>query len=283
MSAPESHKFVRWTIIFLLAGVVASSVALFRYARLYSGAAAALAHVQSESQGWRTKVDQLAAENNNLRRQLGMPPVHLGDGEKPLQDRRQLERANAARLEATRMLGKLEEGVTAANSKAISLEARNRELESGMEKLNADSQRLLASEADLKERLAGTNRIVEAMQVEMKGRTERLTQLDIENRTLREENRKLSERSAQASGVTRDLDDINRRRDALLNQIQRRYRDLTDQFRILAGRSDREGIGSGGGDLSRLQHAVSLAEEDLRQLDALNSQASRLQQRKRAK
>ncbi len=283
MSAPESHKFVRWTMIFLLAGVVASSVALFRYARLYSGTAAALANMQSESQGWRTKVDQLAAENNNLRRQLGMPPVHLDGGEKLLQDRRQLERANAARLEATRMVGKLEEGVTAANSKAISLEARNGELEIGMEKLNAENQRLLASEADLKERLSGTNRIVEAMQVEMKGRTERLTQLDIENRTLREENRKLSERSAQASGVTRDLDDINRRRDALLNQIQRRYRDLTDQFRMLAGRSDREGIGSGGGDLSRLQHAVSLAEEDLRQLDALNSQANRLQQRPRAK
>jgi chromosome segregation ATPase len=283
MSAPESHKFVRWTLFLLLAGVVASSVAIFRYARLYSDAAAALANLQSESQGWRTTVTQLAAENDNLRRQLGMPPVHLDDGQKPLQDHRQLVQATAARLEATRMLGKLEEGMTAANSKANSLEARNRELEGGMEKLNADSQRLLASEAEVKERLAGTHRIVEAMQVEMKGRTERTTQLDIENRTLREENRKLSERSAQASNRTRDLDDINRRRDALLNQIQRRYRDLTDQYRMLAARSDRDGIGSGGGDLSRLQHAISLAEEDLSQLNALNSQASRLQQRTRAK
>ena len=283
MSAPESHKFVRWTMFLLLAGVVASSVAIFRYARLYSDAAAALANLQSESRGWRTTVDQLAAENDNLRRQLGMPPVNLGDGRKLLEDRRQLEQAAAARLEATRMLGKLEEGVTAANSKADALEARNRELESGMEKLNTESQRLLSSEADLKERLAGTNRIVEAMQAEVKGRAERITQLDIENRTLREDNRKLSDRSAQASNLTRDLDDINRRREALLNQIQRRYRDFTDQFRMLAARSDREGPGSGGGDLSRLQHAVSLAEEDLRQLNALNSQAGRLQQRPRAK
>jgi chromosome segregation ATPase len=283
MSAPESHKFVRWTLVLLLAGVVASSIALFRYARLYSDTAAALAKLQSESQGWRTTVDQLAAENDNLRRQLGMPPVHTGDGEKLLRDRRQLEQATAARLEATRMLEKLEAGLTAANGKANSLEARNRELESGIEKLNAESQRMLALEADLKERLAGTNRIVEAMQAELKGRAERTTQLDIENRTLREENRKLSERSAQASNLTRELDDINRRRDALLNQIQRRYRDLTDQYRMLGARPDRDGLDSGGGDLSRLQHAVSLAEEDLRQLNALNSQAGRLQQRPRAK
>jgi chromosome segregation ATPase len=283
MSAPESHKFVRWTLLLLLAGVVASSVAIFRYARLYSGAAAALANLQSESQGWRTTVDKLASENDNLRRQLGMPLVHLGDGAKLSQDRRQLEQATAARLEAARLMGKLEEDMATANSKANSLEARNRELESGIEKLNAESQRLLVSEADLKERLAGTNRIVEAMQAEVKGRAERITQLDIENRTLREENRKLSERSAQTSNLTRDLDDINRRRDALLNQIQRRYRDLTDQYRMLAARSDRDGIGSGGGDLSRVQHAISLAEEDLRQLNALNSQAARLQQRPRAK
>jgi chromosome segregation ATPase len=283
MSAPESHKFVRWTLFLLLAGVVASSVAIFRYARLYSDAAAALAKLQSESQGWRTTVDQLAAENDNLRRQLGMPPVHLGDAEKLLQNHRQLEQATAARLEAARMLGQLQEGMTAVNSKANSLEVRNRELESGIEKLNAESQRLLASEADLKERLAGTNRIVEAMQAEVKGRAERITQLDIENRTLRQENRKLSEKSALASNLTRDLDDINRRRDALLNQIQRRYRDFTDQFRMLAARSDRDGLGSGGGDLSRLQHAISLAEEDLRQLNALNAQAARLQQRPRAR
>lgn len=283
MSAPESHKFVRWTMFLLLAGVVASSVAIFRYARLYSDATATLANLQSESQGWRTSIAQLAAENDNLRRQLGMPPVHLGDGGQRLREHRQLEQATASRLEAARMLEKLEEGLAAANSKASTLEARNRELESGIEKLNAESQRLLGSEADLKERLAGTNRIVEAMQAEVKGRADRITQLDIENRTLREENRRFTERFAQTSNLTRDLDDINRRRDTLLNQVQRRYRDLTDQFRMVAGRSDREGLGSGGGDLSRLQHAISLAEEDLRQLNALNAQAARLQQRPRAK
>ena len=283
MPAPESHKLVRWTVLFLLAGVVASSVAIFRYARLYSDTAAALASLQPQAKQWRTTVEQLATENDHLRRQLGMPQVQAVDGQKSLQDRRQLEQATTARLEAARMLGKLEEGMTAAESKANALEGRNRELESGIEKLQADNQRLTASGADLKERLEGTNRIVEAMQAELKGRAERSTQLDIENRTLHEENRKLRERSTLASNLTRDLDDINRRRDALLNQIQHRYRDLTDQLRMLAARSDRDALGSGSGDLSRLQHAVSLAEEDLRQLNALNSQAARAQQRTRTK
>ena len=283
MSASESHKLIRWTLLLLLIGVVASGIALFRYVRLYSETASALANLQSESKEWRITVEQLGAENDNLRRQLGMPPAHSDDAARAARERRQAEQAAAAGLEATRMLGKLEENVAAATNKAAALELRTHELESTLESTRAELQRLTATEADLKERLDGTNRIVQAMQSELKVRTDRATQLDIENRTLREENRKLTEKSSQATGLMRDIDDINRRRDALLNQIQRRYRDLTDQYRVMAARSDRDGLGAGGGDLSRLQHAISLAEEDLRQLNALNAQAARAQQRARAK
>jgi chromosome segregation ATPase len=283
MSAPESHKLIRWTVVLLLVGVVASCVAVFRYVRLYSQTNSALVKLQSESKGWLTTVEQLGAENDNLRRQLGMPPVHSADAARLARERHQLEQAMKERLEATQMLGKLEEGMSAAASKVNSLELRNRELESGLEAARAEVQRLTASEADLKERLDGTNRIVEAMQAEMKGRTDRTTQLDIENRALRQENAKLSQNISNAGSLAREIDDINRRRDALLNQIQRRYRDLTDQFRVMAARSDRDSAGAGAGDLSRLQHTVSLVEEDLQQLNALNSQAARLQQRARAK
>jgi|GEM_PF-703684 len=283
MSAPESHKLIRWTVVLLLVGVVASCVAVFRYVRLYSQVNSALVKLQSESKGWLTTVEQLGAENDNLRRQLGMPPVHSADAARLARERHQLEQAMKERLEATQMLGKLEEGMSAAASKVNSLELRNRELESGLEAARAEVQRLTASEADLKERLDGTNRIVEAMQAEMKGRTDRATQLDIENRALRQENAKLSQNISNAGSLAREIDDINRRRDALLNQIQRRYRDLTDQFRVMAARSDRDSAGAGAGDLSRLQHTVSLVEEDLQQLNALNSQAARLQQRARAK
>ncbi len=283
MSAPESHKFIRWTLLLLLAGVVASGIAVFRYARLYSETATALSDLQKETKQWRTTVEQLGDENDTLRRQLGMPPVHAGDTARLAQERRQLEQATAARLEATRMLGKLEAGMTEAQGKVISLEVRNRELETALETARAEAQRLTASEADLKERLAGTNRIVEAIQAEMKGRAERTAQLDIEIRTLREENHRLNDRTTQTAATARELDDVSRRRDALLNQIQRRYRDLTDQYRVLAARSDRDGTGAASSDLSRLQHIVSLVEEDLRQLNALNSQATRLQQRTRGK
>jgi chromosome segregation ATPase len=283
MSASESHKLIRWTLVLLLIGVAASCVALFRYARLYSDTASALASLQADSKEWRITVEQLGAENDNLRRQLGMPPAHSDDAARAARERRQAEQAAAARLEAARMLGKMEADRTAATNKANSLELRTRELEGALESAHTEVQRLTAAEADLKERLDGTNRIVEAMQSELKGRTDRATQLDIENRTLRDENRKLTEKSSQATGLMRDIDDINRRRDALLNQIQRRYRDLTDQYRVMAARSDRDGLGAGGGDLSRLQHTISMAEEDLRQLNALNAQAARAQQRTRAK
>ncbi|MCE5306058.1 MAG: hypothetical protein LLG20_00290 [Acidobacteriales bacterium] len=283
MSAPESHKLIRWTVALLLVGVIASCVAVFRYVRLYSATNSALMKLQSESKGWLATVEQLGAENDNLRRQLGMPPVHSADAARLAGERRQLEQAMKERLEATQMLGKLEEGMSAVNSKASSLEVRNRELESGLEAARAEVQRMTAADAELKERLDGANRVVEAMQAEVKGRTDRATQLDIENRTLREENTRLSQRMSNAGSLAREIDDINRRRDALLNQIQRRYRDLTDQFRVMAARSDRDSAGAGTGDMSRLQHTVSLVEEDLQQLNALNSQAARLQQRARGK
>ncbi len=284
MNSSEPHKLLRWSMLLVLVGAVASAVAVFHYARLYTQTAAALADLQSESRQWRTSVEQLAQENDDLRRRLGMPPVHAADAERLEQERRQLEKATAARLEAARMLSKLEESMHAATSKASSLEERNHELEGALESVRAELQRLIASEADLKERLAGANRIVEAMQTELKARTERVTQLEIENATLREENRKFNERSSQVVNLMRELDEIGQRRDALLNQIQRRYRDLTDQYRVMAARSDRDGsAAAASADLSRLQHTVSVAEEDLRQLNALNAQALRLQQRLRNK
>jgi len=284
MNSSEPHKLLRWSMLLLLIGAVASGVAVFHFARLYKQTAAALAGLQSESRQWRTSLEQLAQENDDLRRRLGMPPVHAADAERLEQERRQLEKANAARLEAARMLSKLEQSMNAASSKASSLEERNRELESVLESVRAELQRLIASEADLKERLAGANRIVEAMQTELKARTERATQLEIENATLREENRKLNEKNSQAVNLMRELEEIGQRRDALLNQIQRRYRDLTDQYRVMAARSDRDGpSSSASADLSRLQHTVSQAEEELRQLSALNAQALRLQQRLRGK
>jgi predicted nucleic acid-binding Zn-ribbon protein len=68
-----------------------------------------------------------------------------------------------------------------------------------------------------------------------------------------------------------------------LSNLQRKYRDVNDQLRSLSARLDRYRDTSSAPnfstDLPRLQSLVQSAEEDLRQVQALNAQAQRLSKR----
>ena len=85
------------------------------------------------------------------------------------------------------------------------------------------------------------------------------------------------------TSTLRELDDIARRRDTYLSNLQRKYRDVNDQLRSLSARLDRyrdsNSAPSFSTDLPRLQSLVQGAEEDLRQVQSLNAQAQRLSQR----
>ncbi len=72
--------------------------------------------------------------------------------------------------------------------------------------------------------------------------------------------------------ISDDFDDLNRRRDQYMTNVLRRYREVTDLYRTLSLRQE-----GPRDDLSRIQNAISLAEEDMRQLQSLNAQARRLQ------
>jgi septation ring formation regulator EzrA len=115
----------------------------------------------------------------------------------------------------------------------------------------------------------------------LKGRNDRLVQLETTNNLLHQENRALSEKSALAVRMLRDLEEINRRRETYLTSILRRYKEVTEQYRALATRLDsaRDNFTPAGPELSRIQSAVAAAEEDLRQLANLNAQAARIQQK----
>jgi hypothetical protein len=83
--------------------------------------------------------------------------------------------------------------------------------------------------------------------------------------------------------VTASLQSLDRRRDAHLTSITRRYRDITGQFRTMSAMLDstRDGSSSAFSDaaLMRIQNAISLADDDLRQLNELNAQASQLEKK----
>jgi hypothetical protein len=90
-------------------------------------------------------------------------------------------------------------------------------------------------------------------------------------------------RAAEIARVVTDLQDLDRRREAYLTSIIRRYRDITSQFRAMGSMLDsgRDPNASTLSDaaLTRIQNAVSLADDDLRQFSELNARAHELQKK----
>jgi DNA repair exonuclease SbcCD ATPase subunit len=188
--------------------------------------------------------------------------------------------SEAQRLEAIRELSQTQSRLSAATASLSELQNRISELESSIDRLNADNKRLSASEANLKEDLDNTQRLVAALESEVKAKNERLSQLDSTLRKARDEMAALAQKSTQSTPLLTELADINRRRENTLTAIQRRYREVTDQLRALAVRLDtqRDNPAPAVGDISRIQTAVQSAEDDMRQLNTLNARAQRISQ-----
>jgi chromosome segregation ATPase len=190
-------------------------------------------------------------------------------------------RAPIDAVEQATLLIQFREKLASANKSIEALQIRIEELQATVEKAADENKRLSASEADLKEKVAATGRVLTAVQTELQGKDDRLRQLETLNQRLRDDNRAALEKAAQLPRLLRDLEDVNRRRETSLAAILRRYRDLTDQYRALAGRlaDDPKQNPLSGSDLSAIQNAIAMTEEDLRQLSSLNAQATRIQQK----
>jgi hypothetical protein len=64
-----------------------------------------------------------------------------------------------------------------------------------------------------------------------------------------------------------------------LSSVVRRYREMTEQYRAMDSRREREGTVVSGTEISHIQNAVALADEELRQISVLNVQAQRLEKK----
>jgi hypothetical protein len=77
------------------------------------------------------------------------------------------------------------------------------------------------------------------------------------------------------------LEDLNRRREVYLASLQRRYRDITSEFRAMSSVLDTSHAPNsnacGGAVLGRIQNVISLADDDMRQLNELDARAQKLE------
>lgn len=258
------------TALFLLSGEKMANL----------NAARQLDEARQRAQSLENQLAGLKTENESLRDQLkaeGLHPVAHAPAARP---------ADAGRIEAVRELAAMQTRYESLQQQFADLQNRFGDLEGTLEKLTRESRRSSGAEAALKDQLASTQRVVTAMEAELKSKTVRIEQLEESVRRFRDQASGADRRASQISQVLRQLDDINRRREDTLNAMHRRYRDVTDQLRALALRLDTQRdsptTAVGATDISRIASAVQSAEEDLRALTSLNTQAraasERLQQ-----
>lgn len=273
-----SKPLAAWVIVPVLIGSLALAAALFilqRRSAESAGLSGRLKRLEQENLELRARKAQFEHQVQELQQQLGVESSSLAELASRGGQRSQLPTGT---LDAIRMIGQLKESLASANVAAEQLRTRVAELEGELERVKDENRTLDTRQSELAEKLHGANSVVEAMQAELKGKNDRVVPLQMANKQLREENQTANEKISRVTQSVSQLEDINRRRDAFLTSILRRYRDVTDQYRALAARLENPGEGSAptGTELSRIQSTISMAEDDLRQLNGLNVQADRL-------
>ena len=153
-------------------------------------------------------------------------------------------------------------------------QARITELEGQMDDLNKERTRWATLEKQMQVQIADLKQTIEAMHSERPQLTQRIKDAEAEANRLRQQVQVASQKNTQFTQLTTDFKDLARRQQSTSTNILRRYRELTDLFRSLPGMVEVRGNGP---ELSRIQTAISGADEDLRQLNELNTRLNRLQ------
>jgi chromosome segregation ATPase len=133
--------------------------------------------------------------------------------------------------------------------------------------------------ASLKEDALRQQRVSEALDTELKFKAQRLTQVETSEKLLQEKLGKAEQAAKRVVVVSKEVEDLNRRRETTLLTLDRRFREVTDLYRNFSlSMQTRENAGQSlqAGDLSRIQTALQQAEEELRQLRSLNARVAEM-------
>ncbi|HLY59651.1 MAG TPA: hypothetical protein VKV95_02680 [Terriglobia bacterium] len=149
--------------------------------------------------------------------------------------------------------------------------------------LAAANERRMKGEEDLQSQLGALKQELDSAQAESQTSRQRASALEADNAKLRSAGSGGSAGVPEFGSVVAELQDLDRRRDAYLTSIMRRYRDITSQFRAMSGMLDSSrapnSAALSAAALTRIQDAVALADDDLRQLNELNAQARQLEKK----
>jgi len=212
-------------------------------------------------------------------RQRGSQEIPAGAGEQtPVSD----NQAALAKHEAT--IVRLDRELSEAQANITGLQAQLLNSNDEREKaLAISSERHRKEQEELQSQLDTLKQELDSAQAESQASRQRSSALEADNAKLRSATSGGSAGAPDFGRVVADLQGLDRRREAYLTSIMRRYRDITSQFRAMSGMLDSSrdpnSAAFSGAALTRIQDAVSLADDDLRQLDELNAQARQLEKK----
>lgn len=183
------------------------------------------------------------------------------------------------RQELIRQVNERNERLAAAESSLTEAQQRMREAESRITSLTEEAQRLNTSERGLQERLDAAVKLAESLQNESRTREAQLAQVEANSQELKRRGTDATQKATRLAKLSDEMEDLIRRQDVFLNGILRRYREVADLYRTISLRREtsREGPVGSNSDISRIQTALSAADEDIRQLRSLQAQQTRLQ------
>jgi chemotaxis protein MotB len=265
----------RWKVPVAVLVLLGAAAAVVWQARVIRQQAARLAQLSAENGRLRQRVESL--ERQAAAAAAGAAPAPAAEEKNPSRPA-----GPASNPEDIIAIHQLKLNLADANSAIARLQTQVEEAEAKIQDLSLDNKRLSASEADLTQNLATANQAVDALQKELKSKSDRVTQIEIAYQKLRDQSGADAKKTAQIRQLAGELQDLYQRREVYLNNILRRYKQLTEQYRALSGVLDSQRTdapGGGSADLARIQDSISMAEDDLRQLTNLNAQALRLQKK----
>jgi|SRR5579871_2290952 len=236
------------------------------------------------------KIAALSRENGDLLRRIGdltrSQPAAASALPVPAVARVPRPGDDAAMAEALESAGqqvrRLRDALAQSTAETAHVQGKIAELEGRLEGETGENRRLSAALEEGRSSLDSANQALDGLRSEVKANGTRMAELERLNSRLKEENAAGKQSSAQTQQTISDLESILRRREMYLNNILRRYKEITEQYRGISavrdGR-DREASPVSTAEISRIQNSIALAEEDLKQISVLSAQAERLQKK----
>jgi chromosome segregation ATPase len=160
-----------------------------------------------------------------------------------------------------------------ANASQARIQSHTSELETQVEELTRERARLATAGTEAQSRLTELNQTIQSLTEERSQFDKRIKDVESENGRLRLQTQVSAQKNVQFLKDVAEFQELSRRQQTYTTTILRRYRELTDLFRSLPGMVEGKGDGP---ELARIQYAVSMADEDLRQLNDLNARLGRV-------